>query len=223
MKTTEEILDETRAKLAGMRVAVDGEDYEITGVDNPARLLLRTVLEYQPRYGYYAETPTRDAITSITLRMQDGGGNPHTLRVVYCVADKTQHAYMDAENLDDGSDGALIALGTPSTTDFCVFSAVRVDYSGAVEEAMRLFKNGRGYSDGVEITAAKRGINGKDKCLQGVRLRDEIYSSMLTHHCWLTIDKPLDVGNLQHRGEGGLGPGHIRWVQPEWFDRHRHK
>ena len=97
MKTTDELLDETRAELATMRVVVDGEDYTITGVDNPERLLLRTALEYQPRYGYYAETPTRDAITSTTLRLQDGGGNPHTLRVVYCVEDKTQHAYMDAE------------------------------------------------------------------------------------------------------------------------------
>ena len=223
MKTTEEILDETTAKLAGMRVVVDGEDYTITGCDNPARLLLRTALAYRRDSGYYAETPSRDAITSTTLRLQDGGGEAHTLRVVYCVADKVQHAYMDAEELGDGSDGAVIELGTPSTTDFDLFSLVRVDYSGAVEEAMRLFKNGRGYSDGVEITAAKRGINGKDACLQGDRLRDEIYSSMLTHHCWLTIDKPLDVGNLQHRGEGGLGPGHIRWAQPEWFDKHRYK
>ena len=223
MKTTDEMLNETRAKLAGMRVAVDGEDYTITGCENPERLLLRTELEYRPRYGYYADTTNRDAITSTTLRMQDRGGNPHTLRVVFCVADKSQHAYMDAEELDDGSDGALIALGTPSTTDFCVFPFVRVDYTGAVEQAMRLFKNGRGYSDGVEITAAKRGINGKDACLQGDRLRDEIYSSMLTHHCWLTIDKPLDIGNAEHRGEGGLGPGHIRWVAPEWFDKHRYK
>lgn len=223
MKTTDELKNETRAELAGMRVVVDGEDYTITGCDNPERLLLRTALEYQPRYGYYAETPDRNAITSTTLRLQDRGGNPHTLRVVYCVEDKAQHAYMDAEELDDGTDGALIALGVPATTDFDLFPFVRVDYSGAVEQAMRLFKNGRGYSDGVEITAAKRGINGKDACLQGDRLRDEIYSSMLTHHCWLTIDKPLDVGNLQHRGEGGLGPGHIRWVQPEWFDKHRHK
>ena len=223
MKTTDELKNETRAKLATMRVVVDGEDYTITGCDNPERLLLRTALLYRRDYGYYAETPTRDAITSTTLRLQDRGGNPHTLRVVFCVEDKTQHAYMDSEELDDGTDGAVIALGTPSTTDFCVFSLVRVDYSGAVEEAMRLFKNGRGYSDGVEITAAKRGINGKDAYLQGDRLRDEIYSSLRTHHCWLTIDKPLDVGNLQHRGEGGLGPGHIRWVQPEWFDKHRYK
>ena len=223
MRTTDEMLNETRAKLAGMRVVVDGEDYTITGCENPERLLLRTELEYQLRYGYYADTPTRNAITSLTLRMQDEDGNPHTLRVVYCVADKTQHAFMDSENLDDGTDGAVIALGTPSTTDFDLFPFVRVDYSGAVEQAMRLFPAGRGYSDGVEITAAKRGINGKDKCLQGVRLRDEIYSSLRTHHCWLTIDNPLTVGNLQHRGEGGLGPGHIRWVQPEWFDRHRHK
>ena len=125
--------------------------------------------------------------------------------------------------MDDGSDGALIALGVPSTTDFDLFQLVRVDYTGAVEQAMQLFKNGRGFSDGVEITVEKRGINGKDACLQGVRLRDEIYSSMLTHHCWLTIDNPLTVGNLEHRGEGGLGPGHIRWVQPEWFDKHRYK
>ena len=97
MKTTDELLDEARAELATMRVVVDGENYTITGCDNPERLLLRTALEYQPRYGYYAETPTRDAITSTTLRLQDGSGNPHTLRVVYCVADKTQHAYMDAE------------------------------------------------------------------------------------------------------------------------------
>lgn len=152
MKTTDELLDETRAELAGMRVVVDGEDYEITGCDNPERLLLRTVLAYQPRYGYYAETPTRNAITSTTLRLQDGGGNPHTLRVVYCVEDKVQHAYMDAENLDDGSDGALIALGAPSTTDFDLFPFVWVDYSGAVEEAMQLFHDNTGYSDGVEIT-----------------------------------------------------------------------
>ena len=152
MRTTDELLDETRAKLETMRVVVDGQDYEITGCDNPERLLLRTALEYQPRYGYYAETPDRNAITSITLRMQDGGGETHTLRVVYCVEDKTQHAYMDAEELDDGTDGAVIALGTPSTTDFCVFPFVRVDYSAAVEQAMRLFPAGRGYSDGVEIT-----------------------------------------------------------------------
>lgn len=223
MRTTDELLNETTEKLAGMRVVVDGEDYTITGCDNPARLLLRTALAYRRDSGYYAETPDRNAITSLTLRMQDEDGNPHTLRVVYCVADKSQHAYMDSEELEDGSDGALIALGVPADTDFCVFSLVRVDYSGAVEEAMQLFPAGRGYSDGVEITAAKRGINGKDACLQGDRLRDEIYSSMLTHHCWLTIDKPLDVGNLQHRGEGGLGPGHIRWVHPEWFDSRRHK
>ena len=222
MKTTEEILDETRATLATMRVVVDGEDYTITGVVNPERLLLRTALAYRRDSGYYAETPTRDAITSITLRLQDGGGAAHTLRVVYCVEDKTQHAFRDQEQLADGTDGALIALGTPSTTDFDLFSVVRVDYTGAVEEAMRLFPAGTGHHDGVEITVEKRGINGKDKCLQGDRLRDETYSSMLTHHCWLTIDKPLDVGNLQHRGEGGLGPGHIRWVQPEWFDKHRH-
>ena len=152
MKTTDELKDETRAELATMRVVVDGEDYTITGVDNPERLLLRTALAYRRDSGYYAETPTRDAITSTTLRLQDGGGNPHTLRVVYCVADKSQHAYMDSEELDDGTDGAVIELGTPSTTDFCVFSAVWVDYSGAVEEAMRLFPAGRGYSDGVEIT-----------------------------------------------------------------------
>lgn len=223
MKTTDELMDETRAELAGMRVVVDGEDYTITGCDNPERLLLRTALAYRRDSGYYAETPDRNAITSTTLRLQDGGGEAHTLRVVYCVEDKTQHAYRDQENLGDGSDGALIELGTPSTTDFCVFSAVWVDYSGAVEQAMRLFPAGTGFSDGVEITVEKRGINGKDACLQGVRLRDEIYSSLLTHHCWLTIDKPLDVGNLQHRGEGGLGPGHIRWVHPEWFDKHRYK
>lgn len=223
MKTTDELKNETTEKLATMRVVVDGEDYTITGCDNPERLLLRTALEYQPRYGYYAETPTRDAITSTTLRLQDGGGNPHTLRVVYCVEDKTQHAFMDSENLDDGTDGALIALGVPATTDFDLFQFVRVDYSGAVEQAMQLFPAGTEFSDGVEITVEKRSINGKDACLQGVRLRDEIYSSMLTHHCWLTIDKPLDVGNLQHRGEGGLGPGHIRWVHPEWFDKHRYK
>ena len=152
MKTTDELLDETRAELAGMRVVVDGENYTITGCDNPERLLLRTALEYQPRYGYYADTTNRDAITSTTLRLQDGRGNQHTLRVVYCVEDKSQHAYMDSEELDDGTDGAVIELGTPSTTDFCVFSAVWVDYSGAVEEAMRLFPAGRGYSDGVEIT-----------------------------------------------------------------------
>ena len=222
MKTTDELLDETRAKLAGMRVAVDGEDYEITGAVNPERLLLRTELEYQPRYGYYAETPSRDAITSLTLRMQDGGGNPHTLRVVFCVEDKVQHAYRDQENLDDGTDGAVIALGVPSTTDFCVFSLVRVDYSGAVEEAMRLFPAGRGYSDGVEITTEERGIT-KSEELHGDRLRDAIYSSLLTRCCWLTIDKPLTVGNLEHRGEGGLGPGHVRWVAPDWFDSHRHK
>lgn len=97
MRTTDELKNETTEKLAGMRVVVDGEDYTITGCDNPARLLLRTALEYQPRYGYYAETPDRNAITSTTLRMQDGGGNPHTLRVVFCVSDKVQHAYMDAE------------------------------------------------------------------------------------------------------------------------------
>lgn len=222
MKTTDELKDETRAELATMRVVVDGEDYTITGVDNPERLLLRTALEYQPRYGYYAETPDRNAISSTTLHMQDGGGNPHTLRVVYCVEDKTQHAYMDSENLDDGTDGALIELGTPSTTDFCVFSLVRVDYSGAVEEAMRLFHDNTGYHDGVEITTEERGIT-KSEELHGDRLRDAIYSALRTHHCWLTIDKPLDVGNSEHRGEGGLGPGHIRWVAPEWFDKHRHK
>ncbi|MDO4954464.1 MAG: hypothetical protein Q4E43_04940 [Akkermansia sp.] len=223
MKTTDELKDETRAELATMRVVVDGEDYTITGCDNPERLLLRTALAYRRDSGYYAETPDRNAITSTTLRLQDGGGNPHTLRVVYCVEDKTQHAFMDSENLDDGTDGALIELGTPSTTDFDLFPFVWVDYTGAVEQAMRLFPAGTGFSDGVEITAAKRGINGKDKCLQGDRLRDEIYSSMLTHHCWLTIDKPLTVGNAEHRGEGGLGPGHVRWVAPDWFDGHRHK
>ena len=35
MKTTEEILDETRAKLATMRVVVDGEECEITGGGQP--------------------------------------------------------------------------------------------------------------------------------------------------------------------------------------------
>lgn len=222
MKTTDELKNETTEKLATMRVVVDGEDYTITGCDNPERLLLRTELEYRPRYGYYADTPTRNAITSLTLRMQDGGGEAHTLRVVYCVQDKAQHAYMDAENLDDGSDGALIALGTPSTTDFDMFQFVRVDYTGAVEQAMQLFPAGRGVSDGVEITTEERGIT-KSEELHGDSLRDAIYSALRTHHCWLTIDKPLDIGNAEHRGEGGLGPGHIRWVQPEWFDRHRHK
>ena len=222
MKTTEEILDDTRAKLATMRVVVDGEECEITGCDNPERLLLRTALAYRRDSGYYAETPTRDAITSTTLRMQDGGGNPHTLRVVYCVEDKTQHAFMDAENLDDGSDGALIELGVPATTDFDMFQLVRVDYSGAVEQAMQLFPAGRGFSDGVEITTEERGIT-KSEELHGDSLRDAIFSALLTHHCWLTIDRPLDIGNAEHRGEGGLGPGHVRWVAQEWFDRHRHK
>lgn len=222
MKTTDELLDETRAELATMRVVVDGENYEITGCDNPERLLLRTALEYQPRYGYYAETPTRDAITSTTLRLQDGGGNPHTLRVVFCVEDKAQHAYRDQENLGDGSDGALIALGVPATTDFDLFPFVWVDYSCAVEEAMRLFPAGTGYHDGVEITTEERGIT-KSEELHGDRLRDAIYSALLTRCCWLTIDKPLAVGNAEHRGEGGLGPGHVRWVEPEWFDKHRHK
>ena len=222
MKTTEEILDETTAKLATMRVAVDGEDYEITGCDNPERLLLRTALAYRRDSGYYAETPTRDAITSLTLRMQDRGGNPHTLRVVFCVADKVQHAYMDAEELGDGSDGAVIELGTPSTTDFDLFSVVRVDYSGAVEEAMLLFHDNTGFYDSVEITTEERGIT-KTEVLHGDRLRDAIYSALRTHCCWLTIDKPLTVGNAEHRGEGGLGPGHVRWVEPDWFDRHRHK
>ena len=124
--------------------------------------------------------------------------------------------------MDDGTDGALIALGTPSTTDFDLFPFVWVDYSCAVEEAMQLFPAGTGYHDGVEITTTERGIT-KSEVLHGDRLRDAIYSALLTHCCWLTIDKPLDVGNLQHRGEGGLGPGHIRWVAPEWFDSHRHK
>ena len=152
MKTTDELKDETRAELAGMRVVVDGENYTITGCDTPERLLLRTALAYQPRYGYYAETPTRDAITSTTLRLQDEDGNPHTLRVVYCVADKSQHAYRDQENLGDGTDGAVIELGTPSTTDFDLFPFVWVDYSGAVEEAMRLFPDNTGFYDSVEIT-----------------------------------------------------------------------
>ena len=152
MKTTDELLDEARAELATMRVVVDGENYTITGCDNPERLLLRTALAYRRDSGYYAETPTRDAITSTTLRLQDGGGNPHTLRVVYCVEDKTQHAFMDSENLDDGTDGAVIALGVPATTDFCVFPFVWVDYSCAVEEAMQLFPAGTGYHDVVEIT-----------------------------------------------------------------------
>ena len=39
MRTTDELLDETTEKLATMRVVVDGEDYTITGVDNPKRLL----------------------------------------------------------------------------------------------------------------------------------------------------------------------------------------
>lgn len=223
MKTTDELLDETRAKLATMRVVVDGENYTITGVVNPERLLLRTALAYRRDSGYYAETPTRDAITSITLRMQDGGGNPHTLRVVYCVADKSQHAYRDQEQLDDGTDGAVIALGVPSTTNFDLFSVVRVDYSGAVEQAMQLFPAGRGYSDGVEITTEERGINDKAEVLHGDSLRDAIFSALRTCCCWLTIDRPLDIGNLEHRGEGGLGPGHIRWVQPERFDRNRYK
>ena len=222
MKTTDELLDETRAELATMRVVVDGEDYEITGCENPERLLLRTALAYRRDSGYYAETPSRNAITSITLRMQDGGGNPHTLRVVYCVEDKTQHAYMDAEELDDGTDGALIALGVPATTDFDLDPFVWVDYSGAVEQAMQLFPDNTGFSDGVEITTEERGIT-KTEELHGDRLRDAIYSSLLTHHCWLPIDKPLTVGNAEHRGEGGLGPGHVRWVAPEWFGRHRHK
>ncbi len=222
MKTTDELKNETRAELAGMRVVVDGEDYTITGVDNPERLLLRTALAYQPRYGYYAETPTRDAITSTTLRLQDGGGNQHTLRVVYCVEGKSQHAYMDAENLDDGTDGALIALGVPADTDFDLFSVVWVDYTGAVEEAMQLFHDNTGYSDGVEITTEERGIT-KSEELHGDRLRDAIFSALLTRCCWLTIDKPLTVGNTEHRGEGGLGPGHVRWVAPDWFDSHRHK
>lgn len=140
--------------------------------------------------------------------MEDGGGNPHTLRVVYCVEDKTQHAFMDAEELDDGSDGAVIALGVPATTDFDLFPFVWVDYSGAVEQAMRLFPAGRGYSDGVEITTEERGIT-KSEELHGDRLRDAIYSALLTRCCWLTIDKPLTVGNAEHRGEGGLGPGHV--------------
>ena len=152
MKTTDELKDETRAELATMRVVVDGEDYTITGCDNPERLLLRTALAYRRDYGYYAETPDRNAITSTTLRLQDGGGNPHTLRVVFCVEDKSQHAYMDAEELDDGTDGALIALGVPATTDFDLFPFVWVDYSCAVEEAMRLFPDNTGYHDGVEIT-----------------------------------------------------------------------
>ena len=97
MKTTDELLDETTEKLATMRVVVDGEDYTITGVDNPERLLLRTELAYRRDSGYYADTTNRDAITSLTLHMQDGGGNPHTLRVVYCVSDKAQHAFMDSE------------------------------------------------------------------------------------------------------------------------------
>lgn len=222
MRTTDELLDETTAKLATMRVAVDGEDYTITGCDTPERLLLRTALEYQPRYGYYAETPTRNAITSTTLRLQDGGGNPHTLRVVFCVEDKTQHAYRDQENLGDGSDGALIELGTPSITDFDLFQLVRVDYSGAVEQAMQLFHDNTGFYDSVEITTEERGIT-KSEELHGDRLRDAIYSALLTHCCWLTIDKPLTVGNAEHRGEGGLGPGHVRWVHSEWFDRHRLK
>lgn len=222
MKTTDELKDETRAELATMRVVVDGEDYEITGCDNPERLLLRTALAYRRDSGYYAETPTRNAITSTTLRLQDEDGNPHTLRVVFCVEDKTQHAYMDAEELDDGSDGAVIALGVPATTDFDLFPFVWVDYTGAVEQAMRLFPDNTGFSDGVEITTTERGIT-KTEELHGDRLRDAIYSSMLTHHCWLTIDRPLTIGNLEHRGEGGLGPGHVRWVEPEWFDSHRHK
>ena len=222
MKTTDELKDETRAELAGMRVVVDGEDYEITGCENPERLLLRTALAYRRDSGYYAETPDRNAITSTTLRLQDGGGNPHTLRVVFCVADKSQHAYMDSENLDDGTDGALIALGVPATTDFDLFPFVWVDYSGAVEQAMQLFPAGTGYHDGVEITTEERGIT-KSEELHGDRLRDAIFSALLTRCCWLTIDKPLTVGNAEHRGEGGLGPGHVRWVAPEWFDRHRHK
>ena len=222
MKTTDELKDETRAELAGMRVVVDGEDYEITGCENPDRLLLRTALAYRRDSGYYAETPDRNAITSTTLRLRDGRGNPHTLRVVFCVEDKTQHAYMDSENLDDGTDGAVIALGTPSTTDFDLFPFVWVDYTGAVEEAMRLFPDNTGYHDGVEITTEERGIT-KSEELHGDRLRDAIYSALLTRCCWLTIDKPLTVGNAEHRGEGGLGPGHVRWVAPEWFDRHRRK
>ncbi len=222
MRTTDELLDETTEKLETMRVVVDGQDYGITGCDNPERLLLRTALAYRRDSGYYADTPTRNAITSTTLRLQDGGGNPHTLRVVYCAADKTQHAYRDQEQLDDGSDGALIALGTPSTTDFDLFSVVRVDYTGAVEQAMQLFPAGMGHHDGVEITTEERGIT-KSEELHGDRLRDAIFSALRTCCCWLTIDRPLDIGNLEHRGEGGLGPGHIRWVQPEWFDRHRHK
>ena len=222
MKTTDELLDETTEKLAGMRVVVDGEDYTITGVVNPERLLLRTALAYRRDSGYYAETPTRNAITSLTLRMQDEDGNPHTLRVVFCVADKTQHAYMDSEELEDGSDGALIALGVPADTDFDLFSVVRVDYSGAVEQAMQLFHDNTGFYDSVEITTEERGIT-KSEELHGDSLRDAIYSALRTHHCWLTIDRPLDIGNLQHRGEGGLGPGHVRWVHPEWFDSHRHK
>ena len=222
MRTTDELKNETTEKLAGMRVVVDGEDYTITGCDNPARLLLRTALAYRRDSGYYAETPDRNAITSTTLRMQDGGGNPHTLRVVYCVEDKSQHAFMDAEKLDDGTDGALIALGVPADTDFDLFSVVRVDYTGAVEQAMQLFHDNTGFYDSVEITTEERGIT-KSEELHGDRLRDAIYSALRTHHCWLTIDKPLDIGNAEHRGEGGLGPGHIRWVHPEWFDRHRHK
>lgn len=117
----------------------------------------------------------------------------------------------------------MIELGVPSTTDFDLFSLVRVDYSGAVEEAMRLFPAGRGYHDGVEITTEERDINDKTEELHGDRLRDAIYSALRTCCCWLTIDRPLDIGNLEHRGEGGLGPGHIRWVAPEWFDKHRYK